>query len=1017
MNHREATSEVIGVDAIRARTAYFGERHLWRSLEEASGTPEFEEYLQREFPSQLAVWEDPVGRRAFLKLMAASLAFAGISGCTRSPEEKIVPYVRAPEDLVPGKPLFYATAMPRNGFGYGVLVESHMGRPTKIEGNPEHPVTRGGTDVFMQASILGLYDPDRSQTVLRNGIIDTWDRFVRFTTTEMEPLRKSKGRGLRILTETVTSPTTVAQIKALLELLPEARWHVFDPIGRDNPTAGALLAFGQVVDTAYHVDRADIILSLDCDFLAGLPGSLGYARDFADRRRVVTGNGSMNRLYVAESTPTITGASADHRIPWRPSSIEKLARELLSRTETDNEQSLHNSSLDIADRWLNVVIDDLKRHRGASLVIVGDGQPPIVHALGHSLNQALGNVGKTITYIEPVAVRPQSNGSTIRELVADMAGSKVKTLVILGGNPVYNTPGELQFAEHLVKVVRRVHLSDFYDETSALCHWHIPAAHYLEAWSDIRAADGTVSIIQPLISPLYEGKTAHEMLSVLSGKPNRSPYEIVQTHWQQTLGGKDFGDRWRLMLHNGFVSGTNSAEFEVTLNRSALQDVATTVSAGEEQTIDVEFRPDPTVWDGQYANNGWLQELPKPLSKITWDNVAAVSPPTAQRLGVSNGDVLEISVQGRSLRSPAWITPGQPDHCISLTLGYGRTRSGQVGTGIGYNAYALLPPGAAWFAAGTVGKTNDTYAIATTQQHHSMDGREIVRVMTVDEVKHPPEHNAHTLHAASEQLSLYPGFKYEGNSWGMVIDQTACIGCNACVVACQAENNIPVVGKEQVAVGREMHWIRIDRYYEGEPENPDTYFQPMMCVHCEQAPCEVVCPVAATVHDSEGTSNMIYNRCVGTRYCSNNCPYKVRRFNYLQFSDETTPSLKLQRNPDVSVRSRGVMEKCSYCIQRISAARIEAKLGDLPLVPEGRVQTACQQACPTRAITFGNLNASQSEVRKLKSSPLNYAVLAELNTQPRTTYLARVSNPHPGSRAAETDGARESAAHPATTPP
>ncbi len=983
---------ITDVETLRVRSTRLRERRLWRSLEEAAGSPEFEEYLHREFPSQLAVWEDPVGRREFLKLMAASLALAGVSGCTRSPDEKIVPGVRSPEDLISGKPLFYATAMPRGGYGYGVLVESHQGRPTKIEGNPEHPVTRGGTDAFMQASILGLYDPDRSRTVLNRGNIDTWDAFVRSFTRDLQDLRKVHGRGLRILAEPTTSPTLVSQLAEVLQQYPEARWHSFDPVGQHHVKDGSELAFGRAVDAVYHLDRSRVVLALDSDFLTDLPGSLKYARDFIDGRRVASSTQSMNRLYVAESTPTLTGAAADHRLPLRPAQIELLARKVLQEVRHASLTVSAGDPTSISEPWVKAVIQDLAEHRGASIIIAGSGQPPVVHAIAHAINDALGNVGKTVTYIAPVIAAPRPPGSSIDELLDDMSRGRIDTLMLLGGNPVYNMPGSLRFAERLAQVRLRIHLSEFHDETSFHCHWHIPAPNYLESWSDIRASDGTASIIQPLIAPLYEGKTAHEMLSVLMDTPDRSPFEIVQAYWQKTLATGSFGELWTRALHDGFMANTQSPEVSVTLKWEASHARPVTVNS---QSLEIEFRPDSTIGDGQFANNAWLQELPKPLTKITWDNVAAISPSTAGRLNLSNGDVVELTVRERTLQAPVWVLPGQSEDCVSLTLGYGRTRAGQVGTNVGYNAYGILPPDGTRFDYGSLRKMGARHAIATTQHHHSMEGRDIVRVATFDQTLHPMSGTKELLETASAELSIYPGFKYEGNSWGMVIDQTACIGCNACVVACQAENNIPVVGKQQILVSREMHWLRVDRYYEGELDAPDIYFQPMMCVHCEQAPCEVVCPVAATVHDSEGTNSMIYNRCVGTRYCSNNCPYKVRRFNYLQFSDDTTSSLKMQRNPEVTVRSRGVMEKCSYCIQRVSAARIDAKLEDLPLVPEGSVVTACQQACPTRAITFGNLNDPNSAVRKLKSSSLNYGVLAELNTQPRTTYLTRVRNPHP----------------------
>lgn len=963
---------------------------FWRSLEELAATDEFREQCSREFKSPLPTL-DEVDRRKFFGVMAASLAMASAAGCARQPAEQIVPYVKAPEELVPGKPLYYATAMTRGGYALGLLVESHMGRPTKIEGNPEHSASLGATDVFAQASILGLYDPDRSQTIMHRGAIQTWDSFLTTMARERESWKGSQGKGLRILTETITSPTLAAQLEALLEELPEARWHQYEPASLDNVREGARLAFGQILEPVYHFERADIVLSLDADFLTALPGSVRYARDFIDRRRVVSDSSAMNRLYVVESTPTLTGAAADHRLPLRPSQILPLAQLIAAKLGLEIQNAPQNVP-GIPDQWLTALVGDLQAAGQRGLVIAGPGQPPEVHALVNAINARLNVIGNTVEWIEPVAAGAENQLQSLQQLVSDMQAGAVDTLVILGGNPIYSSPGVLGFEQSLNKVRLRVHLSEAYDETSFLCDWHIPAAHYLESWSDARAYNGVTTLVQPLITPLYRGKTAHEIVAVLQGQAAKSSYELLQAHWQRELGD-DFGRAWRKALHDGIVG---EESIPTDLGRSTAQSYEGQSQSGD---IEIEFRPDPTTWDGRYANNAWLQECPKPLTKLTWDNVAQISPASAAQRQLTNGDVVRISIGERSITAPVWITPGQPDNCVSLTFGYGRTRAGQVGTGIGYNAYAIRPAEAAWFASGTLEKTSRRYPLSATQDHHSMEGRDIVRVTTLERYQERPDHLSDGKHSPDHLPSLLPeDDNRSDNAWGMVIDQTACIGCNACVVACQAENNIPVVGKEQVAVGREMHWLRIDRYYHGPKDdplaNPETYFQPMMCVHCEKAPCEIVCPVAATVHDSEGTSNMVYNRCVGTRYCSNNCPYKVRRFNFLQYSDETTESLKLLRNPDVTVRSRGVMEKCSYCIQRLNLARIDAKKENR-MVDEGEVQTACQQACPTQAIVFSNLNAKGARAAELKKSPLNYGVLAELNTQPRTTFLARVVNSHP----------------------
>jgi molybdopterin-containing oxidoreductase family iron-sulfur binding subunit len=987
--------------ATRARLAQATGPRYWRSLEEYAQTPEFEELLHREFPSQLAVWEDSVGRRSFLKLMAASLALAGVTGCVRQPTETIVPYVKAPEEILPGKPLFYATALTRGGYARGVLVESHMGRPTKIEGNPDHPASFGATDAFDQASILSLYDPDRSQTVVNRGAIDTWDHFTAALSKEMERLRQRQGEGLRILTENVTSPTFAAQLHSLLEALPEATWHQYEPGQSDSTRAGARLAFGRDVDAIYHFDKADIVVSLDADFLSGWPGSVRYARDFIDRRRVSSGVESMNRLYVVESTPTLTGAMADHRLPLAPRQIENFARAIAARLETDASVNEAAES-GLPPAWLNALVGDLKSHQGSCLVLAGPGQPPRVHALAHAINHQLGNLGKTVTFIEPVAARPESHARSLAELVKAMGGGEVDTLVIVGGNPVYAAPGELDFAAALDRVKLRIHLGAHFDETSFLCDWHIPAAHELEMWSDARAYDGTTTILQPLIAPLYDGKSPHELLAALAGEGPQTGYEILQAHWMKEFGEENSGARWRKAVHDGVVADFGAEAVTPELNFSAADDQISTPPDAKEDSLQIDIRPDPTIGDGRFANNGWLQELPKPLTKITWDNVALVSPRTAETYSLSNGQIAELRVGKRSVQAPIWIMPGQADGCVSLTFGYGRSRAGRVGTGLGYSAYEILPADGQWLTSGTLRRTGTERQIATTQQHYTLEGDDIIRVTEWSQAKgiSAPEQDTHAPEAESPRSFYDNEFAYTGNAWGMVIDQTACIGCNACVVACQAENNIPVVGHDQVLVGRNMHWLRIDRYFEGELENPQTRFQPMLCQHCELAPCEVVCPVMATLHDSEGTSNMIYNRCVGTRYCSNNCPYKVRRFNYLQFSDQETPSLKLLNNPDVTVRSRGVMEKCSFCIQRINAGRIDAKRENRAIA-DGEVVTACQQVCPTRAIVFGNINDESAKVTQLKQSPLNYSVLGELNTRPRTTYLARVTNPHPDLRERE----------------
>lgn len=981
--------ESLDLSAIRARLAEAKGRHYWRSLEEVAETSAFKEFLQREFPRGAAEWTDQLSRRNFLKIMGASLALAGLSGCSGQPAEKILPYIRQPEELIPGKPLFYASAMTLGGYAVGVLAESHEGRPTKIEGNPDHPASLGSSNPLMQASILELYDPDRSQVVTHFGTrISTWDAFLQNLQTEVDAQRASQGAGLRILTGLVTSPTLASQLKAIQAEFPHAKWHQYEPAGGDNVRAGARLAFDQDVETVYDLTKAQVILSLDANFLGEGPGQIRYARDFSDGRRLWTGGTTQSRLYVVESTPSITGAKADHRLPLRSSQVELFARAVAQGLGVEAGGA---ELTDHAD-WIAAVVRDLQGHRGTSLVIAGDQQPPVVHALAHAINDALGNTGQTVRYTDPVAANPVDENASLRELTADMAAGRVQLLLMLGCNPVYEAPADLQFGELMFKVKTRIHLGLHEDETAELSQWHIPALHYLEMWGDARAYDGTVSIIQPLIAPLYDGKSAYELLAAVLGQTGVSNLDLVRAYWQGQKAGDDFDSLWRTALHNGTMADTALPARPVSLQAN----FGAAPPAAEGQSLEIVFRPDPSLWDGRFANNGWLQELPKPMTKITWDNAAMVSPATAERLGLTNEQVVELRYRERSVRAPVWIMPGHADNSVTVHLGFGRTRAGQVGNGVGFNAYALRTSETPWFDTGLeINPTNDRYPLAVTQGHFAMEGRELVRSASLAEYQAKPDFaQVHKGEGEEgEYVSLYPEYEYNGNAWGMTIDLTNCIGCNACTIACQAENNIPVVGKDQVSRGREMHWIRVDTYFEGELDNPAAHFQPVPCMHCENAPCELVCPVAATVHDAEGLNNMVYNRCVGTRYCSNNCPYKVRRFNFFQYSNEDVPVLKLLQNPNVTVRQRGVMEKCTYCVQRISAARIEAKKENRA-IQDGEVLTACQQACPTQAIIFGNINDKESQVAKSKATPLNYGLLTELNTQPRTTYLAEVKNPN-----------------------
>jgi MoCo/4Fe-4S cofactor protein with predicted Tat translocation signal len=979
---------------VRSQLAETHGPEYWRSLEELAGSAEFREMMHREFPKGASEWVDSVSRRGFLKLMGASMALAGMTACTKQPLEPIVPYVRQPEEVVPGRPLFFATAFTLSGYASPILVESHLYRPTKIEGNEQHPASQGGTDIFAQASILGLYDPDRSQTIAYLGDVRTWGMFQEAMRGPLSVQKGLQGAGIRILTPTISSPTLADQLGSLLKIYPQAKWHVYEPINRDNVLEGAKMAFGQPVETRYDFEKADVIVSLDADFLyPGFPGSTRYIRDFAKRRNPDSGN--MNRLYVIESGMSSTGAKADHRLPIRASEIEKVAHNLSTHLPVNPP-----SGGVVGDNpgFSGPIVQDLLTHRGSSVVIVGDHQPPVVHAFGHAVNQALGNIGKTVFYTDPVNANLVNQTESLKDLVGDMRDGKVDILIIMGGNPAYDAPTDLGFADALknTNIPLRVHLGLHQNETAELCHWHVNEAHYLEAWGDTRAYDGTVSIVQPLIAPLYNGKSAHELVAILASQPDASGHDIVQAYWKKQHSGADFDAFWRKSLHDGWIEGTAFIPKQIALKESKF---AEPPFHGTDP-IEINFRRDPCIYDGQFSNNGWLQELPKPMTKLTWENPVLVGPAMATRMGLKTEDMVELELNGKKVTAPIWIQAGHPDNSATVFLGYGRKRAGRAGTGAGFDMYPLRCSATPWFAPGVkITKTGETYKLASTQGYQTMDTpngatRPLVRETTLDEYRKEP--NFAKEEEPPKELTLYKPYPYEKEpyAWGMAIDLNACVGCNNCIVACQSENNIPVVGKEQVVIGRHMHWLRVDAYYQGDRDNPKAYFQPVPCMQCENAPCEVVCPVGATVHSTEGLNDMTYNRCVGTRYCSNNCPYKVRRFNFLLFQDWETPQYKMMRNPDVTVRSRGVMEKCTYCVQRISEHRIDSEREDRK-IQDGELQTACQQSCPANAIIFGNINDPSSRVSKLKAGARNYSLLADLNTRPRTTYLAEIRNPNP----------------------
>lgn len=1039
-------------------------KEFWRNVEEFTDSDELQEFVSREFPQHAETWDDPVERRTFLKLMGASLALAGLSGCLYQPAEHIVPYVTKPDDVVPGKPLYYATAMVMNGIAQALLARSNEGRPTKLEGNPEHPASLGSTDKFAQASLLTMYDPDRSQTVMFRGEGSSWDAFLNSSQAGKEGLKvelaeqqKKQGAGLRFLTETVTSPTLAFQIQEILKEYPQAKWYSYDPVGRSNAHKGAMLAFGSAVNAVYKFDQAARVLSLDSDFLIDMPGSLRYTSDFMKGREP---GEEMNRLYVIESILSLTGGKADHRLALRPSQIEGFARAVAKELGVSGVQSNYTEN----EQWVKAIAKDLQAHKGASIIIAGESQPPIVHALAHAMNDILGNVTKTVTYTDPIEASQDANKSQLeglKELVDDMNAGKVELLALVGGNPVYDAPADLEFVKAMDKVKFRVHLSLYDNETSEHCHWHINQAHFLETWGDARAYDGTATLIQPLIEPLYGGKSAHEFLDVFTSDPNRQTrkgHDILRAYWQGKLPsskeqtaliakmkeGKtesieaapaatptpsaspasspstsptpatsttttastaaDFETSWRRVVHDGFVAGTALPSKAVSLKTDWASQAPAQVGTG----FEIVLRPDPNIYDGSFANNGWMQELPKPLTTLTWDNAVIMNPTTAKEKGLvknegykggnNNVSTVNIEFQGKKIENaPVWILPGLPDKVVLIHLGYGRTRAGRVGNGRGFNAYSVRTVAAPWFGSGDIKSAGGTYEIASTQLHFFMENRDLVRTRDLEDYVKNPEGKGDQSKEFKEDTMYTDDSIYDYSKeykWGMTIDLNNCTGCSACVVACQSENNIPVVGKEQIFRSREMHWIRIDTYFGDSPEDPSgPYVMPIPCQQCEQAPCEPVCPVHATVHSPEGLNDMVYNRCVGTRYCSNNCPYKVRRFNYLLYQDWDTPQYKLMRNPEVSVRSRGVMEKCTFCIQRIQNAKIEVQKENRN-IKDGDVVTACQAVCPANAISFGDMNDQTSQIAKMKKDERNYTILADLNTQPRTSYLAGIKNPN-----------------------
>jgi molybdopterin-containing oxidoreductase family iron-sulfur binding subunit len=1003
-------------------------RTYWRSLAQIEERPEFRASLEREFPEGASELPDGITRREMMMLVGASLSLAGLAGCRR-PVEEIVPFVTAPEEMVPGIPRYYATTMPFGRSAYGVIVESHEGRPTKIDGNPGHPASLGASSVRIQASVLGLYDPDRSQAIRLKGEPKSWSDFVTAWGQLSQAHAADGGAGLAVLSESFSSPTLARLASEFRTRYPRATWATYEAVSDENRLAGLRSATGRDLDLKLRLDQASVIVALDADPLLTDPEMIHHTRGFAAGRRAGASGGEMNRLYAVEGIYSLTGAMADHRLRLESRQIAPFLAALTARLAPPaaGAASVAGASLPGVDpRWIDALAKDLHANQGKGLIVVGDRQPAAVHAAVCALNTYLGNTGKTVSYFETKDAALPSVGS-LASLVSAMNAGSVQTLVVLGGNPVFDAPADLDFATAMAKVPHSIALGQTFDETSSKAEWHIPRAHYLESWGDARAVGGTLSVVQPLILPLFGGRTAVEVLGLVVGDKDRPGYDIVRETWQPILSGGEFDGKWNRVLHDGFLAGSELPEVVPKVTATPFAELARLVggadTAGSGQAkmgspsgLEIVFLPSPWLHDGRFANDGWLQELPDPITKLTWDNPALVSPKTAEPLGLASGDLIRLDYASRSLELPVWILPGMADGVVALTLGYGRQRAGRIGTGVGFDTFPVRSSKAPGFDSGVaLSKRGGKHPLSATQNHGSMEGRPIVRESTLAELRSKASGPAHGesantgtakqegAHGAlgvfpeeTHHISLWKEHTYDqGHQWGMTIDLNACIGCNACVTACQSENNVPVVGKIQVAKGREMHWLRVDRYFSGDPSgNPEIVFQPVPCMQCEDAPCEQVCPVAATVHDGQGLNVMVYNRCIGTRYCSNNCPYKVRRFNFFNFTKDTPDILKLAMNPDVTVRARGVMEKCTYCTQRINRAKIDAKLAGRELA-DGDVKTACQQACPASAIEFGNLRDASSRVVKAKADPRNYALLAELNTKPRTTYLAKVRNPNP----------------------
>jgi molybdopterin-containing oxidoreductase family iron-sulfur binding subunit len=967
-------------------------RGFWRSLQELADSPAFAEIVEREVPRFQGAL-DGLDRRRFLHIMAAPMVLAALSGCGPEPDPKqLVPYVAQPPELVAARPRYYATAFTTAGYADGVLLQHTMGRPVKVEGNPLHPASLGAASAVMQASLLSLYDPRRAQSIVGRGHIQSWQGFLTALYTRRQALLATGGKGLRLLTGTVTSPTFRAQMADLERRFPEMRWAQWEPIGRETEERAGERLFGRALDRVYDVAEAQLVFGVESDLISMAPGWLAYANRFAAWRRPYDTHGRMSRVYAIESTPTLLGAKADHRLALQPPEIAAGLRYIAGAIGAGPAEW---TGIDVPRRdWFEAAAADMKTHQGRTLVHAGREQSVEVHRLVGVINDALQAFGTTIGLIEPVAP-PSGSAQPLAELVADMAAGNVDTLVMIDTNPVYSAPADLDFAAALARVPFSAALNLYPDETAQASTWLVPKSHEYETWSDALAFNGAATIQQPQVLPLYGGHSAHEVLGVLQGDVKPDPQMLVREHWRQwaeTEGRGDFPAFWHETLRAGIVEGSAAPLLPVPAKRNtevAIEPPPEPVGPG----LKLLFRADEAIWDGRFADNAWLLELGRAFTRLTWDNAALVAPKTARRFGLETQDVVLIGTEHGQVKAPVFVLPGQAEDCVTLTLGFGRLAGG-LAVGVGYDAFSLRGATTPWLAQATsFVKTGERFPLAEAQGHDWVAGHgDLIREGTLTDYLEQPE----SFSQRSEKKSLYPEFEYPKQAWGMAIDLNSCIGCQACVIACQAENNVPTVGKEEVLRHRIMHWLRIDRYYQGPPEEPRFAFEPMPCMHCEKAPCEVVCPVHATVHDHSGLNLMVYNRCVGTRFCSNNCPYKVRRFNFFGYAfNEAEQGRPPQSwNPEVSVRGRGVMEKCTYCIQRIRHGVIDAEIAQRPLT-DGDIVTACQQSCPTQAIIFGDINNPDSAVVRRKGTVLNYVLLEELNTRPRTSYLAQVHNRNP----------------------